>query len=205
MFSLDYKNRENFRYKKCKKVIILHYILCLLISEKITMKKLIFMFTVLLLMVSCNNSKKNGTASVETETQEATYQSFGDKIDDKGTLTKAEIQEKYKSLKSGDTLAVKFKSEVKEVCQSKGCWMRMDMGEEEAMVKFKDYGFFMPKDIAGQEVIVEGVAFVEEVSVEEQRHYAEDAGKTPEEIAKITEPKRTLSFTSNGVLIPEKQ
>jgi hypothetical protein len=81
----------------------------------------------------------------------------------------------------------------------------MDMGGEEAMVKFKDYGFFIPKDIAGQEVIVDGVAFIEEVSVEDQRHFAEDAGKTTEEIAAITEPKRTLSFTSSGVLIPEKQ
>ena len=83
--------------------------------------------------------------------------------------------------------------------------MRMDMGEEEAMVKFKDYGFFMPKDLAGSDVIVEGVAYVEEMSVEEQRHYAEDAGKTKDEIEAITEPKRTLSFISSGVLIPEKQ
>ena len=83
--------------------------------------------------------------------------------------------------------------------------MRMDMGEEEAMVKFKDYGFFMPKDIAGREVIVDGFAFIEEVSVEDQRHFAEDAGKSLDEIAAITEPKRTLSFTSSGVLIPEIQ
>lgn len=183
----------------------MHNIECLLISENLIMRKLILMFAALLLMAGCNNSKKNETALVETENQEVTYQSFGDEIDDKGAMSKSEIQEKYKSLKAGDTVAVKFKSEVKEVCQSKGCWMRMDMGEEEAMVKFKDYGFFMPKDIAGQEVIVEGVAYIEEVSVDEQRHYAEDAGKTPDEIAEITEPKRTLSFTSNGVLIPKKQ
>ena len=169
------------------------------------MKNLFYVIAMALLMVSCNDSKKNETASVETEVQEVAYQSFGDKIDDKGVLSSAEIQEKYKNLKQGDSVAVKFKSEVNSVCQAKGCWMRMDMGEEEAMVKFKDYGFFMPKDIAGQEVIVDGIAFVEEVSVEEQRHYAEDAGKTPEEIAKITEPKRTLSFTSSGVLIPEKK
>ena len=169
------------------------------------MKKLIFIFTLALLMVGCNSSKKNETALAEAEIQEVTYQSFGDKIDDKGALSKAEIQEKYSSLKAGDTIAVKFKSEVNSVCQSKGCWMRVDVGEEEAMVKFKDYGFFMPKDIAGQEVIVEGIAFVEEVSVDDQRHYAEDAGKTPDEIAAITEPKKTLSFISSGVLMPEKE
>ncbi|MFT5436352.1 MAG: hypothetical protein ACI840_000999 [Ulvibacter sp.] len=169
------------------------------------MKNTLYIVAMALLIVSCNDSKKNETASAEAQVQEVTYQSFGDKIDDKGTLSSTEIQEKYKNLKPGDSVAVKFKSEVKAVCQSKGCWMRMDMGGEEAMVKFKDYGFFMPKDIAGQEVIVDGVAFIEEVSVEDQRHFAEDAGKTTEEIAAITEPKRTLSFTSSGVLIPEKQ
>ena len=78
------------------------------------------------------------------------------------------------------------------------------MGEQEAMVKFKDYGFFMPKDIDGETVIVEGKAFVEEMSVDDQRHYAEDAGKSKEEVAAISEPKRTLSFISNGVLLEEK-
>jgi hypothetical protein len=183
----------------------LKYIIHLLISEIFKMKNLLYVFTMALLMVSCNDSKKNETASAEADVQEIAYQSFGDKIDDKGVLSSAEIQDEYKNLKPGDSVAVKFKSEVKAVCQSKGCWMRMDMGEDEAMVKFKDYGFFMPKDIAGQEVIVDGMAFIEEVSVDEQRHYAEDAGKTEEEIAAITEPKRTLSFTSSGVLIPEKQ
>ena len=62
------------------------------------------------------------------------------------------------------------------------------------MVKFKDYGFFMPKDISGKEVILNGKAYVNEVPVDEQRHYAEDAGKSEEEIAAITEPKKDLFF-----------
>ncbi len=83
--------------------------------------------------------------------------------------------------------------------------MKVDMGEDEAMVRFKDYGFFMPKDISGKEIIAEGKAYVEEMSVEDQRHYAEDGGATPEEIAAITEPKRTLAFEAHGVLIPEEE
>ena len=74
---------------------------------------------------------------------------------------------------------------------------------QQVMVKFKDYGFFVPKDIAGKEVIVNGKAFVEEVSVEDQRHYAEDAGKTEEEIAAISSPKKTFSFEADGVLIKD--
>jgi hypothetical protein len=169
------------------------------------MKKIFFAFAIVLLTVGCNCDKKKDASIIDTQATAINYQSFGDKINDEGVLSKAEIQEKFKNLKAEDTLAVKFKSEVNEVCQSKGCWMRLGVGEDEVMVKFKDYGFFMPKNIAGEEVIVEGVAFVEEVSVDEQRHYAEDAGKSPDEIAEITEPKRTLSFISSGVLIPEKQ
>ncbi|MBT8261875.1 MAG: DUF4920 domain-containing protein [Bacteroidia bacterium] len=169
------------------------------------MKKLLLLALALVILAACKTDKKNEEPVVEAETQEMAYQSFGEKITADNVLSSEELMEKYKHLNIGDSIAVKFTSEVKEVCQNKGCWMKMDMGEEEAMVRFKDYGFFMPKDIAGQKVIVDGYAFVTEMSVEDQRHYAEDAGKTAEEIATITEPKRTLSFTSSGVLIPEME
>ena len=71
----------------------------------------------------------------------------------------------------------------------------------ETMVRFKDYGFFMPLDANDREVIVEGKAFVQKTSVKELQHYAEDAGKTKEEIAKITSPKTEFSFEANGVLM----
>ncbi len=169
------------------------------------MRKLVSLALGLLLFTACNSDKKKEEPVVEKTTMEVTYESIGDKITNENVLSRSEIMETYKNLKPGDSVAVKFTSEVKEVCQSKGCWMKIDMGEKLAMVRFKDYGFFMPKDLAGQEIIVEGVAFIEEMSVEEQQHYAEDAGKTKEEIAAITEPKRTLSFVSNGVLIPEME
>ena len=171
------------------------------------MKKLLFVATLALTFMACNQNKTN-KISEEIETTEpvaANFKTFGETIDAENVLTQAAMIDTYKKLKPGDTLDVKFKAEVNAVCQSKGCWMRVGVGEEEAMVKFKDYGFFMPKDLAGQEVIMAGKAFVAEVSVDEQRHYAEDAGKSKEEIMAITEPKKTLSFESSGVLIPEAQ
>ena len=62
---------------------------------------------------------------------------------------------------------------------------------------------FMPKvkQIAGKDVIVNGKAFVNEVSIGEQRHYAEAAGKIAEEIAQNTEPKKTYSFEADGALL----
>ena len=168
------------------------------------MKKVLLLVLSFAVLFACKNEQKEQEVDVDTTVQEeVAYQSFGDKITDENVMTRDQLIEKYKNMKLGDTVAVKFTSEVKEVCQNKGCWMKVDMGEDVTMVRFKDYGFFMPKDIAGQTVIVEGLAFIDEMSVDDQKHYAEDSGKTEAEIAAITEPKRTLSFLSNGVLIPD--
>ncbi len=168
------------------------------------MKKLIVLLSIPFVLVACkseNKTEKQADVVEEVVKQEIAYASFGEKITDENVLSKSEIIETYKNLKAGDTAVVKFSTTVNEVCQTKGCWMRLDLGDDEAMVRFKDYGFFMPKNIADMEVIVNGKAYVSEMSVEEQRHYAEDAGKSEDEIAAITEVETTLSFEADGVLV----
>ena len=170
------------------------------------MKKLIVLFSIFTLLFACKSENKESKVPDTTEIKsklDESYSSFGEKISDKNLLSKKEIIETYKNLKVGDTAIVKFAAKVNEVCQSKGCWMRLNIGDQEAMVKFKNYGFFMPKNIANKEVIVHGKAFIAEISIEEQRHYAEDAGKSEEEIAVIIEVEKTLSFEADGVLLIE--
>ncbi|MEK6480744.1 DUF4920 domain-containing protein [Catalinimonas sp. 4WD22] len=100
---------------------------------------------------------------------------------------------------------VKLSAKVNEVCPMKGCWMTLDLENgEEVMVRFKDYAFFVPKNSGGKTAIVEGRAYYDEVSVETLRHYAEDAGKSQEEINAITEPEMRLSFVADGVIIKEE-
>ena len=130
------------------------------------------------------------------------YASFGKEITADGAVSEQEMLAQYAAMQPGDTATVKFASKVNSVCQAKGCWMKLQLDPEtEAMVKFKDYDFFVPKDIAEADAIVEGKAYVEEMSVEDQRHYAEDAGDSAEEIAAITEPKKVYNFMADGVLI----
>lgn len=161
------------------------------------------MIFVLSAMVFACKTKKEDQKQVEKEVLASTYSSFGDQISEKDYLSSEEAYAKYQTLKVGDTINLKFGSSIEEVCSKKGCWMKLPAGETEEtiMVRFKDYGFFMPLDSKGNEVIVEGKAFVKEVSVEELKHYAEDAGKSKEEIAKITKPKLELAFEANGVLM----
>ena len=157
------------------------------------MKKLILLSVMFTLLIACKPEQN----------KEVSYLTFGEEISDKNILSKDQVIETYNKLAVGDTVNMKFSASVNEVCQAKGCWMLLDIGTNEAMVKFKDYGFFMPKNIADKEVIVNGKAFVSEVSIEEQRHYAEDAGKSEDEIAKIIEVKKTLSLEADGVLLVE--
>jgi hypothetical protein len=130
------------------------------------------------------------------------YKNFGAKISTDKALTKEQMLQKYRSLKPGDTVVVKFRSKVKEVCQKKGCWMAMELpGGKESFVKFKDYAFFVPLNSAESEAIVSGKAFVSETSVSQLKHYAKDGGQSEAEIAKITEPKIEYKFMADGVLI----
>lgn len=168
------------------------------------MKSIYALFILAFLALSCKNNNSTQEEPQIEEKQEIAYASFGGEITDSDALSAAQMTEVYTNLKAGDTVHTKVMAKVEEVCQSKGCWMRLNLDDDkEIMVKFKDYGFFMPKNIAGMEVIVNGKAFVNEMPVEELRHYAEDAGKSTEEIAAITEPKRTYSFEADGVLIKQ--
>ena len=127
------------------------------------------------------------------------YDTFGKKIKAKGAEPVSVLEGKEEF--NGDV--VKVEGEVESVCQMKGCWMRIKKSDGTTMmVKFKDYDFFVPKDIAGKKVIFEGVPSVKTLSVAEQRHYAEDAKKSKEEIEKITEDKVDLTFLAEGVLVP---
>jgi len=114
----------------------------------------------------------------------------------------ASVMEK---LNSNDSMMVVMKGKVTGVCQAKGCWMKLtdpaNASQEEMFVQFKDYGFFMPKDLAGHNVIIEGKAYKAMTPVKELKHYAEDDNKSEEEIAKITEPLVEKKFMASGVVI----
>lgn len=168
------------------------------------MKKIVALFMLMALVFSCKNEAKETPEVKESEvTKEIAYASFGDKIEADGAMSADAMAKKYKTLAVGDTIQTKVTAKINEVCTKKGCWMKLDLGDnEEMMVRFKDYGFFMPLNAEG-DVIVNGKAYVTETSVDELRHYAEDAGKSKEEIEAITEPKRTLAFEADGVLLKE--
>ena len=124
--------------------------------------------------------------------------SYGAGAVQEGAISVNELPKHLKDNKYNGSITGK----VVEVCQEKGCWMKIEKSNgDKMMVKFKDYGFFMPKDIMGKEVVLDGEVVEKEVSVKQLQHYAKDAGKSEEEIKKIKEPKRELQFIAKGVLV----
>lgn len=99
---------------------------------------------------------------------------------------------------------IKIEAEILSTCPKKGCWMKIKAEEDTILVRFKDYGFFVPKDgVVGNKTVINGKISVDTLSVAQLRHYAEDAGKSKEEINKIINPEISMTFLANGVIIRE--
>ncbi|MEJ7626095.1 MAG: DUF4920 domain-containing protein [Ferruginibacter sp.] len=96
---------------------------------------------------------------------------------------------------------VKVEGKVSEVCKAEGCWLRMETASGTMLVKMKDHKFLVPLALNGKTIIAEGTATMKETTVDMLRHYAEDAGKSKEEIAKITEPKKEMVLQAKGILV----
>ncbi|MEL6132927.1 MAG: DUF4920 domain-containing protein [Bacteroidota bacterium] len=129
----------------------------------------------------------------------------GFRIDEGGVVSSEEALAML--AEKGEITGVKVSGNVDQVCQMRGCWMDMSIAEGEQMhVRFKDYGFFVPKDASGKIAIVEGRLYADTVSVADMRHKAEDGGMDPEEAAKkYTEPQAQLAFEATGVIIKDQE
>ena len=156
------------------------------------------------MLFSC---KPNGQETAKVDGADSSKKNhlnyYGEKITADNAIEAAMISSQ---IAGKDSLDTKLKGKIVDVCQKKGCWMNVDLGNNKTMrVSFKDYSFFVPKDAAGKSVVIDGRAYNGTTSVEELRHYAKDAGKSDEEIAKIINPESSLTFEAKGVIIFDEQ
>lgn len=170
------------------------------------LKKILLLSLVTVLFFACNSDTDHSESEEATSTTKVEKDNhFGKTIDNSNAINYKELASK---MGDSDSLAVKVKATVNTVCQKKGCWMNIaspNSETEEMFVQFEDYKFFMPKDIAGREVIVDGYAYRDVTTVEELKHFAEDEGKSQEEIDAITEPVEELKFLASGVILLDEE
>ena len=66
---------------------------------------------------------------------------------------------------------VKIEGEILSSCPMKGCWMRISVEKDTVLVRFKDYGFFVPKNgIEGKSTIINGKLSVDTLSIAQLQH-----------------------------------
>ncbi len=151
-------------------------------------------------------ARNMGLAKPITMTAESEV--YGAPLAGKEAVTLAAL---HKDAKAWNGKQLQLRGKVDGVCMKKGCWMVVKDGQDEIRVRFTDYKFFVPMDVAGRDVAAEGTFTVKTETEAERRHYAEDAGKSKEEIAKIVGDITVVGFTADAVQIgvlpalPEKK
>lgn len=166
------------------------------------MKNILTAFTLLALFASCQTNQTTDSSEQEPLAEAISYKSYGEEIlSDRAQSVFALNQ----LMKNQDSLNLKLTGEIEKTCKMKGCWMTIKTGDSTSMrVTFKDYGFFVPKEgMEGKNTIIEGSVTKTMTSVDVLRHYAQDEGKSAEEINAITEPLEEYAFIATGVLIEE--
>jgi Domain of unknown function (DUF4920) len=156
------------------------------------MKNTIALLLTVLLFTNCSH-EKNASSSVS---------SYGGSFVEAGPLNGTQLIEQ---MKGKERLQCQFEGTINMTCKKAGCWMEVAMPDGEAMTVFmKDHAFAVPlENCEGKHTVVNGEAFYKELSVAYLKHLAEDAGKSADEIAAITEPRKVLAFTASGVLISD--
>ena len=147
-----------------------------------------------------------GGATIFSSGCAARYTHFGQPMTlaDSDTMP---IETLMASADSYNNKQVRVSGTVAEVCQHKGCWINMkpESGGDALFVKFtcpvEPDARLIPLEAVGRPVIVEGKLTVEEISEDEAKHYAQDAGMTEEDIAKITGPQKRLRIASPAAMI----
>ncbi len=127
---------------------------------------------------------------------------YGEKVSADGAMPLNDVIAKLNS--GAESVDGKIKAKIVEVCPKKGCWLKLELNDgQTAMVKMKDYGFFLPVSAVGKTVVIDGEAKIKITSVSELKHYAEDAKKSKEEIDAIKDPLKEVKVVAKGIVVVE--
>ena len=98
-------------------------------------------------------------------------------------LTPTPLADVLKSPVAGKT--VRLEGTIGAVCKNKGCWLTLNEGEKSVHVTFEGYSYFVPKDVVGKKVVLEGKVLVKEPKPDQVEHLKKE-GATEAAAAKVS-------------------
>jgi len=166
------------------------------------MKYIKYLLPLVLLFVSLSVNAQSGEENKKDD----------EKVESKelsdGTLYGTDINSELKVISVGDIYAdtsafvgktVVLKGNMSELCRTGGCWTVLSDGTNNirALTMHK---FIMPKemDITGKVAVVEGVFSIREITEDQAKHFAEEAGTDPN---LITGPQKMYRILATGIKI----
>ena len=127
----------------------------------------------------------------------ATHEVFGSTLPENGTpVSFGELMGNNDKYLDQEVLV---ETRIAKVCQKKGCFFVANEGASTARVTFKDYGFFIPTDSSGKEVVLLGTFSRKSVTKEQAEHYSADLG----EKAAAAPEKFEYSIVASAISIPK--
>lgn len=148
---------------------------------------------------------------------EAKSNTFGEKISVPKSGVKS-VTEALSELSKSETKELKevyLKGEIESVCKSKGCWLTLKgfdgkgddscakaaqggASQKDLRVVFKDYGFFVPKDLQGS-VVLKGSVKSEKLSAKQVKHFLKDMKCSKKIIKSVKAPIYRYRMIADGL------
>lgn len=152
------------------------------------MKQIIlFSIVSIFVLTSCNNTRSEAQQSEQTN---------------KKQISILKATELTAAMEATEELPVQLSGTIVEVCQTSGCWMDIDMGNNQrVLVTFPEKVFVTPKDAVGKQAIVNGMASKVIIPVKRLQLQAADEGYSEEEINAINDPLTEYSIEATKVEI----
>jgi hypothetical protein len=145
----------------------------------------------------CNNTQQPAENSVEKAVDDDGF--YGEKFDSSVAIPSEKLSSAFLD---ENKVKLTVSGKIAASCTHSGCWMDIDLGNDQIMnVTFKDGDFTIPLDASGSETTIHGIAYRELVPAERLRAYARDEGKSEEEVNAITEDRWEYTFVASGVTI----
>ena len=91
-------------------------------------------------------------------------------------------------------------AKVNKVCKKNGCFFIAVDDDNSARVTFKDYGFFIPTNSTGKQVVFKGILTEKKINKEQAIHYAKDLD---EDTSNIEATKKEYSIVATSIMIPK--
>lgn len=133
--------------------------------------------------------------------QRMIYTDFGTfKVDSTGAIPLETVVKKF--IENSENSTFTFSAPIVDVCQTAGCWVNVQRENGELIrVRFKDHFLIPTKTKLDELAFFHGSFYMDTISIAMQKHFAEDAKKSKEEIEKILSPKLEINFEADGILV----